>query len=328
MDKLVITLPDKADLNINILNKNLYIYDFNSYNLASLQEIAGLSIANKIKNIIFNDSAEIQTIQKAKRKNDPEYVAQLSETVKQKLAANELQFVTRKETGETSALLKNSKTGKIFGAVNLDRKVEKNIGDLTTLITMQSQLNTISDQLSELNNLVVRMEQGQYNDRFSGFFSSRQLLVEAIASKNDETKQSLLINATVISNQTIAQLMLSINQDTLDFVNMKTKPKDAKRINALLQQSIGYLNSSIQINLVAYSLLEEEKALTATLLNYQSFLEQTLLKKGMKTDKSIAWMIDNIQSGFSGKFTEISTEIVKTINGLTEKTSKNLIEAD
>lgn len=328
MDKLVITLPDKADLNINILNKNLYIYDFNSYNLASLQEIAGLSIANKIKNIIFNNSAEIQTIQKAKRKNDPEYVAQLSETVKQKLAANELQFVTRKETGETSALLKNSKTGKIFGAVNLDRKVEKNIGDLTTLITMQSQLNTISDQLSELNNLVVRMEQGQYNDRFSGFFSSRQLLVEAIASKNDETKQSLLINATVISNQTIAQLMLSINQDTLDFVNMKTKPKDAKRINALLQQSIGYLNSSIQINLVAYSLLEEEKALMATLLNYQSFLEQTLLKKDMKTDKSIAWMIDNIQSGFSGKFTEISTEIVKTINGLTEKTSKNLIEAD
>lgn len=328
MDKLVITLPDKADLNINILNKNLYIYDFNSYNLASLQEIASLSIANKIKNIIFNNSAEIQTIQKAKRKNDPEYVAQLSETVKQKLAANELQFVTRKETGETSALLKNSKTGKIFGAVNLDRKVEKNIGDLTTLITMQSQLNTISDQLSELNNLVVRMEQGQYNDRFSGFFSSRQLLVEAIASKNDETKQSLLINATVISNQTIAQLMLSINQDTLDFVNMKTKPKDAKRINALLQQSIGYLNSSIQINLVAYSLLEEEKALTATLLNYQSFLEQTLLKKDMKTDKSIAWMIDNIQSGFSGKFTEISTEIVKTINGLTEKTSKNLIEAD
>ncbi|KAF1281541.1 hypothetical protein [Lactiplantibacillus plantarum] len=328
MDKLVITLPDKADLNINILNKNLYIYDFNSYNLASLQEIAGLSIANKIKNIIFNNSAEIQTIQKVKRKNDPEYVAQLSETVKQKLAANELQFVTRKETGETSALLKNSKTGKIFGAVNLDRKVEKNIGDLTTLITMQSQLNTISDQLSELNNLVVRMEQGQYNDRFSGFFSSRQLLVEAIASKNDETKQSLLINATVISNQTVAQLMLSINQDTLDFVNMKTKPKDAKRINALLQQSIGYLNSSIQINLVAYSLLEEEKALTATLLNYQSFLEQTLLKKDMKTDKSIAWMIDNIQSGFSGKFTEISTEIVKTINGLTEKTSKNLIEAD
>lgn len=328
MDKLVITLPDKADLNINILNKNLYIYDFNSYNLASLQEIAGLSIANKIKNIIFNNSAEIQTIQKAKRKNDPEYVAQLSETVKQKLAANELQFVTRKETGETSALLKNSKTGKIFGAVNLDRKVEKNIGDLTTLITMQSQLNTISDQLSELNNLVVRMEQGQYNDRFSGFFSSRQLLVEAIASKNDETKQSLLINATVISNQTIAQLMLSINQDTLDFVNMKTKPKDAKRINALLQQSIGYLNSSIQINLVAYSLLEEEKALMATLLNYQSFLEQTLLKKDMKTDKSIAWMIDNIQSGFSGKFTEISTEIVKTIHVLTEKTSKNLIEAD
>lgn len=328
MDKLVITLPDKADLNINILNKNLYIYDFNSYNLASLQEIAGLSIANKIKNIIFNNSAEIQTIQKAKRKNDPEYVAQLSETVKQKLAANELQFVTRKETGETSALLKNSKTGKIFGAVNLDRKVEKNIGDLTTLITMQSQLNTISDQLSELNNLVVRMEQGQYNDRFSGFFSSRQLLVEAIASKNDETKQSLLINATVISNQMIAQLMLSINQDTLDFVNMKTKPKDAKRINALLQQSIGYLNSSIQINLVAYSLLEEEKALTATLLNYQSFLEQALLKKDMKTDKSIAWMIDNIQSGFSRKFTEISTEIVKTINGLTEKTAKNLIEAD
>lgn len=328
MDKLVITLPDKADLNINILNKNLYIYDFNSYDLASLQEIAGLSIANKIKNVIFNSSAEIQTIQKAKHKNDPEYVAQLSETVKQKLAANELQFVTRKETGETSALLKNSKTGKIFGAVNLDRKVEKNIGDLTTLITMQSQLNTISDQLSELNNLVVRMEQGQYNDRFSGFFSSRQLLVEAIASKNDETKQSLLINATVISNQTIAQLMLSINQDTLDFVNMKTKPKDAKRINALLQQSIGYLNSSIQINLVAYSLLEEEKALMATLLNYQSFLEQTLLQKDMKTDKSIAWMIDNIQSGFSGKFTEISTEIVKTIHVLTEKASKNLIEAD
>ena len=69
--------------------------------------------------------------------------------------------------------------------------------------------------------------------------------------------------------------MMSIYTDSLDFINRDTKPKDAKRINTLLQQSISYLSSAMQLNVVAYTVLEEDESVIAVLSNYKAFTEQT-----------------------------------------------------
>ena len=72
--------------------------------------------------------------------------------------------------------------------------------------------------------------------------------------------------------------MMSIYTDGLDFINIKTNSKDAKRINTLLQQSISYLSSAMQLNVVAYTVLEEHESVIAVLSNYKAFTEQTLLE--------------------------------------------------
>ena len=50
--------------------------------------------------------------------------------------------------------------------------------------------------------------------------------------------------------------MLSIHEDAL-LIDSKTKSKDARRIDNLLQTSLGYLNSAVQLNLIAYTALGE-----------------------------------------------------------------------
>lgn len=185
----------------------------------------------------------------------------------------------------------------------------------------------ISEQIESLNELVVRVEQGQYNDRFSGFFSARQLIVEALATRNEQLKKDLLLLAIKENNNTIAKLMMSIYTDSLDFTNLKTKQTDANRINILLQQSISYLSSAMQLNVVAYTVLEEHESVIAVLSNYKAFTEQTLLEP--KYDgKSLAWKIDNFSKGNSNSFINLTHSISDNINALVNHSETLLIEED
>lgn len=115
-------------------------------------------------------------------------------------------------------------------------------------------------------------------------FCARQLVVDGLVANDEGLGKELLISAIKTGNDTIAKLMLAIHQDENDFIDMKTKPKDVIRIDNLIQSSIGYLNSSVQLILIAYSVLGEEHSLLATLANYQSFIEQTLLKPAIQKE--------------------------------------------
>ena len=232
-----------------------------------------------------------------------------------------------KKTGETYAVLKDTKTGKIKSSVTLEKKAVKELGNLPELSAIQGQLASISEQIESLNELVIRVEQGQYNDRFSGFFSARQLIVEALATRNEQLKKDLLLSAIKENNNTIAKLMMSIYTDSLAFTNLKTKQTDADRINILLQQSISYLSSAMQLNVVAYTVLEEHESVIAVLSNYKSFTEQTLLEP--KYDgKSLAWRIDNFTKGNSNAFINLTQSISENIEVLVNHSETLLIEED
>lgn len=124
-----------------------------------------------------------------------EYVARLTDETKEKLNFGEWSLGIRKETGETYAVIKDTVTGKNLSMFTLDEKVVDKIGNLPELSAIQNQLADISKQIESLNRLVERVEQGRYNDRYAGFFSARQMVVEALASTNEELKKSLLTAA-------------------------------------------------------------------------------------------------------------------------------------
>lgn len=330
MESFEIEIPQTEDFEIDVRKKELYNYDFQSYSLTPLQKEASLVVANKIRNNLFTHIPEAKLLKKLVEKNDNdnvEYVAKLSEVAKEKLKSGEWSYGIRKKTGETYAVLKDTETGKIKSSVTLEKRIVKELGNLPELSAIQGQLASISEQIESLNELVIRVEQGQYNDRFSGFFSARQLIVEALATRNEQLKKELLLSAIKENNNTIAKLMMSIYTDSLDFINRDTKPRDAKRINTLLQQSISYLSSAMQLNVVAYTVLEEHESVIAVLSNYKAFTEQTLLEP--KYDgKSLAWKIDNFTKGNSSSFIKLTQNISENIEVLVNHSEELLIEED
>ena len=328
MESFEIEIPKKEHFEVDVRKKELSNYDFQSYSLTPLQKEASLIVANKIRNNLFAHIPEAKLLKKlVENDDDVEYVAKLSEVAKKKIKTGEWSYGIRKKTGETYAVLKDTETGKIKSSVTLEKRTVKELGDLPELSAIQGQLASISEQIESLNGLVIRVEQGQYNDRFSGFFSARQLIVESLATKDEQVKKDLLLSAIKENNNTIAKLMMSIYTDGLDFINLNTKPKDAKRINTLLQQSISYLSSAMQLNVVAYTVLEEHESVIAVLSNYKAFTEQTLLEP--KYDgKSLAWKIDNFTKGNSNSFMNLTQSISENIEILINHSETLLIEEE
>ena len=327
MESFEIEIPKMEHFEVDVRKKELYNYDFQSYSLTPLQKEASLVVANKIRNNLFTHIPEAKLLKKLVEKSDNdnvEYVAKLSEVAKENLKSGEWSYGIRKKTGETYAVLKDTETGKIKSSVTLEKRAVKDLGNLPELSAIQGQLASISEQIESLNELVIRVEQGQYNDRFSGFFSARQLIVEALATRNEQLKKDLLLSAIKENNNTIAKLMMSIYTDSLAFTNLKTKQTDANRINILLQQSISYLSSAMQLNVVAYTVLEEHESVIAVLSNYKAFTEQTLLEP--KYDgKSLAWKIDNFTKGNSSSFINLTQSISENINALVNHSETLLV---
>ncbi|MGY3743207.1 hypothetical protein [Leuconostoc inhae] len=316
MNEFEITIPNDRSLIIDVTDKALYSYDFDSYSLAPLQKAASITIGKNIKQYLLENVSKAELLQKSVSKNNIEYVANFTSEAREKLKTGEWALGVKKKTGDLFGIIKDNKTGKNKSIVTLDSKIVDKLGNLPELSAIQGQLAEITEQIEGLNRLIERIEQGQYNDRFAGFFSARQLVVEALASNNKDLKKDLLISAVKSNNDTIAKLMFAIREDADAFTDMKTKAKDAKRIDNFLQNSIGYLNASVQLNLVAYTAMGEKMPVIATLVNYQSFIEQILLKQIGDSDKSVSWKIDNIRQGTEGKFNEISQNISNKITSL------------
>lgn len=315
MNDFEIQLPGDHELNLSATDASLYNYNFASYSLAPLQKLASRNLTTTIRNSLFANTTNTNLVNNLRQKDKTEYVAKLSDSTKEKIKTGEWSFGIKKKTGETYGVIKDTKTGKNQSFLTLDKKTVTNLGNLTELAAIQAQLASIAEGIEDLNHLIQRVEQGQYNDRFAGFFSARQLIIEGLQAKDEFVKKSLLVNAIQTNNETIARLALSIHQDGLALSDPRTKNKDAKRIDNLMQSSIGYLNSSVQLNLIAYTDLHERQSLFAALTNYCSFINQNLLQES-ESGKTIAWLVDNGHSGENGNVLNTARKVSNSIQSL------------
>lgn len=317
MNEFEIELPADDELSEFVTDDSLYSYDFSSFSLVSLQKVASKTLTNGIRESLLSNTTNANLATSLAKNEATEYVAKFSDLAQEKIKKGEWILSIKKKTGETGAIIRDTTTGKIKEQVTLDKKTVQNLGNLPELSAIQSQLASISEGIEDLNQIIQRVEQGQYNDRFAGFFSARQLIIEGLASKDEYIQKSLLVSAIQTNNETIAKLALSIHQDGLALADPKTKAKDAKRIDNFVQSALGYLNSSVQLNLVAYTTLHEERALFSALANYRSYIVQDLLKEN-EDGKTIAWLLDNGHSGGTGKIESLTREVSTKINSLVE----------
>lgn len=232
------------------------------------------------------------------------------------LASGELKLGVRVKTGETYAVIKDEITGKSQSFVTLKKKITADLGMLPQLVAVQHQLKEISEQIEALTQVVTRVEQGQYDDRYAGFLSARQMILEGMSVSDEKIKKNLLSSAIAINNETIGKLMFSIHRNSIEIVGDKTKLKEMARFEKYLTESLSYLNASVQLNVIGYTTLGEEKAISTTLRNYQAFINQTLLSESNKNSRSIAWLIDNNRKEDDGKFLEMSQKVSLKIESL------------
>lgn len=315
LDNFEIDLPVEDSLSLSATDGSLYSYDFSSFSLVHLQNEAAKSVNKSIMESLLSNISTVKLIEKSLKQGKTEYVAKITDEAKKKISTGEWSIGIKKKTGELFSVIKDTKSGKTKGIMELDKRIVSDLGNLPELSAIQGQLASISEEIDHLNEMIQRVELGQYNDRFSGFFAARQMIIEGLLIKDDFLKKSLLINAVQSNNETIAKLTLSIHHDGLTLADPKTKSKDAKRIEALMQSSLMYLNSSVQLNLVAYTALREEAALFSTLTNYHSYIKQDLLKEN-EEGRSIAWLIDNGHSGDDGKILNLTNGVSNKIQGL------------
>lgn len=320
-----IYFPTTEKPKLEVTDVTLYNYDFTTFSLTPLQEFAKNELLHSIKDQAFSKMSEAKIIDKLANKGQEEYIANLTDYAQEKLKSGEWKFGIKKDTEEMLAILRDTTNGQISSHLTLDKRVVKDLGNLPELSAIQGQLANIAEQIENMTRLIERVEQGQYNDRFAGFFSARQLTIEGLAATDKQVKKDLLISAARTSNETIAKLMLAIHHDTHAFMDMSTNKREAQRIDNLIQNSFGYLNSSIQLNLAIYTALGEHKSVLSTVTNYQAFIQQTLLKELDGNGRTIAWKLDNARKGNDGKVEETSKKIAYNITLLIDDVRHNVI---
>ncbi|CAM4202360.1 hypothetical protein AT575_03320 [Streptococcus penaeicida] len=321
MNELTILFSDDEKKEINVFNQNLYKYDFSSYSLVPLQEISAQKVSENLLGKIIENTSKIEYVQKILSKADVQYVADYSDFVKEQLEKGNWKLGVKKSNGAMfGAIFDTSKSPQqIVGQTELKKVSAKDFGNLAELSAIQGQLSDISNQIAELNVTIDRVENGQYNDRYSGFFAGRQLVIEALALSDEQLQRDLLLSAAKTNSETIAKLMLTINTDANEFTNInKNNLKISKKIEQFLQMSLGYLNATLQLNMLAYTALGEKQALIAALQNYNAFLNQTLLSPIDNRGKTLAWKIDNAHEGADGRINQNLLAISNTIESLSE----------
>lgn len=317
MNEFDIIIPNEADLIIDVTDTSLYDYNFEAFSLSRLQETANTNVNNKIfnklTNMIVENTSTLGELKNLFDGQEMELVADLSKVAKEKLANGEWMLGVRAKTGETYAVIKDVTTGRSQSFVTLKEKVTTDLGMLPQLAAVQYQLKEISEQIQTLTQAVTRVEQGQYDDRYAGFISARQMVLEGMSVSDEIIRKNLLSSAIGLNNETIGKLMFSIHRNSLEIIDEKTKIKDMIRLEKHLTESLSYLNASVQLNVIAYTTLGEATAVSTTLRNYQAFIDQTLLRDKSKNNRSIAWLIDNNRKEDDGQFLELSQKVSEKI---------------
>ena len=312
----LITLPKPDELKLNLLNRVNFDYSFKSFPITVIQDNASRVFASKVRKGLLENISFVKDIG-----DSPQSImaATFPKDIQDKIDAGKLIIRKAKNGPDWAQVVDPKKPNIVVKQANI-QNVDL-INNATDFQAMQSQLADIAEQLEKMNRLVERIETGQYNDRFAGFFSARQKMLEAMTIEDEDSMTAIFLGAINTANDTIAKLQVTIHEDVNAYLGGKLKKDERIRIQNLIENSFGYLNSTVQLNISSYTALGYKDAALVALRNYQSFVKQTLLST-YDDAWSLAKKLDNATSGNDHKWEEISTSIDNTIEKLIEGDSK------
>lgn len=296
-DRFSIVAKDLLDR--DVLDENLYSYENAIFTLTpAIQRRTSENLIRKIEQYVNSSPA----IQKAidSLQDRIEYIPRLdmlTDEIKKLLQEGKAEIIPLKNPKDTFYLQirtavkgivingkEYGKSKKIKDIPLSTRKMPTDITGAMQCLSMQGQLNKISDGLKEISEACKfnfeRIIQGQRDDRIAKLLGSRSSFLQALAISDRTLQQQMLLQAIHGANSARAELAFQIKSDIILLGCEKAlKSKDMERIVFDINTAIIAMNNAVQISLYSYQTLGEHDAQLLVVKEHETFIKQVLLKE-------------------------------------------------
>lgn len=149
---------------------------------------------------------------------------------------------------------------------------------------LQDQLSQITDQIQVINHSVVRILEGQQNDRIAQYYSGLALYAESRLVTDSAMQKSLVAQSLKALTVATFELTLTMQSDIKHLANRDCKHVKGKRIEYIdehmqsVNQCFAFIHQAALLRAGIYCNEGELSAMTAVLDEYSRFIETTVGK--------------------------------------------------
>ena len=147
---------------------------------------------------------------------------------------------------------------------------------------LQDQLSQITDQIQVINHSVVRILEGQQNDRIAQYYSGLALYAESRLVTDSAMQKSLVAQSLKALTEATFELTLTMQSDIKHLANRDGKHVKGKRIEYIdehmqsVNQCFAFIHQAALLRAGIYCNEGELSAMTAVLDQYSKFIETTV----------------------------------------------------
>ena len=147
---------------------------------------------------------------------------------------------------------------------------------------LQDQLSQITDQIQIINHSVVRVLEGQQNDRIAQYYSGLALYGESRLVTDPNMQKALVAQSLKALTEATFELSLTMQSDIRHLANRDGKHTKGKRIEYIdehmqsVNQCFAFIHQAALLRAGIYCNEGELSAMTAVLDEYSRFIETTV----------------------------------------------------
>ena len=147
---------------------------------------------------------------------------------------------------------------------------------------LQEQLSQITDQIQVINHSVVRVLEGQQNDRIAQYYSGLALYAESRLVTDSAMQKALVAQSLKALTEATFELTLTMQSDIKHLANRDGKHVKGKRIEYIdehmqsVNQCFAFIHQAALLRAGIYCNEGELSAMTAVLDEYSRFIETTV----------------------------------------------------
>ena len=149
---------------------------------------------------------------------------------------------------------------------------------------LQEQLSKITDQIQVINHSVIRVLEGQQNDRIAQYYSGLALYAESRLVTDPDMRKALVAQSMKALTEATFELTLTMQSDIKHLANRDGKHVKGKRIEYIdehmtsVNQCFAFIHQAALLRAGIYCNEGELSAMTAVLDEYSRFIDTTVGK--------------------------------------------------